>query len=100
MLCVINIVVLSLVASNKRLFFIPLGPYKQQQFSRSSDPRYSELGSRFIFPKDWDEFHEFMKRVVNEDSDAISINLELKKKEKKLGAWYRSSEPIRSPISI
>ena len=76
------------------MFFWPLGSYKQQQFARDPDPRYAELGrTKFIFPRNWDQFDDFMQRII-EQNDAISINLFLKEKHKALGAWYRTKEPI------
>ena len=78
------------LASNKKVYYVPGGEFIQQIFATSADPRYAEIGkNRFIIPETWEEYDELVQRVF-EENDVIGLWRQFGAP----GHWYKSNERV------
>ena len=79
-------------------FYIPGGEIYRQLFAASLDPNVQEIARRLIFPNNWDEFADLVRKA-NSTGNYASIRtypwiFNWNRPEEDFKYWYRSTETI------
>ena len=76
-------------------FIYPGAEIYRQVFAASPDPNYQEISQRLVIAKDWDEYHDMVRKVISTGMYAkIGSVPPTYNSTEEYKDWYRSTETI------